>query len=114
MSINEELKDVGLAPRVGLIVYLNNISDQFKLRRYGDIVYFSKNMKYCILYLEKDQAKRIETEISALSFVKKVERSAEDQVDLDSQHLEGQISQMAKKADEELQKRQEEDEDLLN
>lgn len=42
MSINKEIEGTHLIKRVALIIYLKSVSDQYKLRRYGDIVYFSK------------------------------------------------------------------------
>lgn len=43
VTINQELADLDLPKRTSLIVYLRNAnSDQFKLRRLGDIVYFLK------------------------------------------------------------------------
>lgn len=107
MSVNQDLKATGLARRVCLIIYLVNASDQYKLRKYGDIVYFSKKMKYCVVYVDEDDAKREKNEISALKFVKKVEFSEKDDVDLDSEHIEKQITEMAKDAEEKLQKKNE-------
>ena len=52
MSVNQELSERDITQRTSLIVYLRNASnDQFKLRRYGDIVYFSKKLHYLILYV---------------------------------------------------------------
>lgn len=113
MSVNEDLKNAGLAERVGLIVYLKNASDQYKLRKYGDIVYFSKQMNYCMIYVDHDEANTEFNEIASLDFVKKIEISAEDNIDLTSEHIETQILDMAKKAEAELQKRQEENGDIL-
>ena len=111
MSVNEELKSAGLFQRKCLIIYLTNISDQFKLRKYGDIVYFSKKMKYCVIYVNQSDLKRIAEEISHLNFVKGIEISNQDQVNLESNHIEKQITVMARQAELKLQ---EKDEDLFN
>lgn len=113
MSINQDLKDTNLDSRTSLIIYLKSVSDQYKLRKYGDIVYFSKKMKYCILYVDSQRAPESKKEITALDFVKKVENSEQDELDLSGDHLEGQITEMARQAELKLQKRQEKNEDLL-
>ena len=79
MTINQELADLDLPKRTSLIVYLRNAnSDQFKLRRFGDIVYFSKKMHYLIMYVVSEA----------------------DQIDLDNQQIEDQITDLAKEAEE--------------
>ncbi|MGQ5709115.1 YlbG family protein [Lactobacillus sp. PSON] len=111
MSINLDLKDSLLVQRTGLIIFLKNASDQYKLRRYGDIVYFSKKMCYCILYVDTKDAEHELNEISSLDFVKHVEFSQEENICLSSQHLEGQIADLAQEAEEKLLKKQTENED---
>lgn len=113
MSINKEIEGTHLIKRVALIIYLKSVSDQYKLRRYGDIVYFSKKMKYCILYVNRREAKEMQKQISNLDFVTYVEISAEDEVNLDSEHIEKQITDMAKAAEEKLQLEQERNEDQM-
>ena len=94
MSINKEIEGTHLIKRVALIIYLKSVSDQYKLRRYGDIVYFSKKMKYCVLYVSRRDAKEIQREIASLDFEK-------------------QIADMAKEAEEKLQLEQEKNEDQI-
>ena len=113
MSINKEIEGTHLIKRVALIIYLKSVSDQYKLRRYGDIVYFSKKMKYCMLYVNHREAKEMQKQISNLDFVTYVEISAEDEVNLDSEHIEKQITDMAKAAEEKLQLEQEKNEDQM-
>lgn len=113
MSINKEIEGTHLIKRVALIIYLKSVSDQYKLRRYGDIVYFSKKMKYCMLYVNRREAKEMQKQISNLDFVTYVEISAEDEVNLDSEHIEKQITDMAKAAEEKLQLEQEKNEDQM-
>lgn len=112
MSINQDLEDIGITKRIGLIIFLKNASDQYKLRRYGDIVYFSKKMRYCVLYVDEDEAARAIKEINNLDFVKHVKKSEEENLDLSSSHLEGQITDLAKKAENKLLDLQKESEDL--
>ena len=113
MSINKEIESTHLVKRVALIIYLKSVSDQFKLRRFGDIVYFSKNMKYCVLYVNRKDAREVKEEIYHLDFVTYVEISAEEEVNLDSQHNEGQLTEMAKEAEKKLQLEQEKNEDQM-
>lgn len=113
MSINKEIEGTHLIKRVALIIYLKSVSDQYKLRRYGDIVYFSKKMKYCMIYVNRREAKEMQKQISNLDFVTYVEISAEDEVNLDSEHIEKQITDMAKAAEEKLQLEQEKNEDQM-
>lgn len=113
MSINREIENTRLIKRVALIIYLKSISDQYKLRHYGDIVYFSKKMKYCVLYVNRKEAKEIQNQIGQLDFVNYVEISAEEKVNLDSQHIEGQLVEMAKEAEKKLQLEQKKNEDQI-
>lgn len=113
MSVNKEIESTHLIKRVALIIYLKSISDQYKLRHYGDIVYFSKKMKYCVLYVSRSEAKEIQREIAHLDFVTYVEISAEEKVNLDSQHIESQITEMAKEAEKKLQLEQENNEEQM-
>lgn len=102
MSVNHDLERTEITPRTSLIIFLKNSSYQYKLRRYGDIVYFSKKMGYCVLYVDSTEVNDELEEISQLDFVKHVERSNEENIDLSSSHIEGQISEMAKEADNKL------------
>ena len=55
----------------------------------------------------------MQKQISNLDFVTYVEISAEDEVNLDSEHIEKQITDMAKAAEEKLQLEQEKNEDQM-
>ncbi|MFZ2332482.1 MAG: YlbG family protein [Lactobacillus delbrueckii] len=110
MSINRELADQEIASRTSLIVYLRNVNnDQFKLRGFGDIVYFSKKLHYLILYVNQAEAEETASKLRTFSFVKKVEFSQNDALDLDNQKIEQQISDMAKEAEEKLNQTDKED-----
>ncbi|WP_296228229.1 YlbG family protein [uncultured Lactobacillus sp.] len=110
MSINHELAEQEIPSRTSLIVYLRNVNnDQFKLRRFGDIVYFSKKLHYLILYVNEDEAEETADKLRAFNFVKKVEFSQNDALDLDNQKIEQQINDMAKEAEEKLNQTDKED-----
>lgn len=112
MSVNQELEEAGLNQRIALIIYLKNVSDQFKLRRFGDIVYFSKKMKYCVLYVNKADGKAKAQEIGHLSFVRGIISSQKDKVDLTGPHIEKQLQDLAKQAEEKLRQKAKENGDL--
>ena len=113
MSINQNIEVANLTQREAIIVYLKNTSDQFRLRKFGDIVYFSKKFKYCIVYVDRDHIEKEAEEISSLDFVERVEISNEDRLELTSTHLEDQLTKMAEEAEQILEKRQKENEDAF-
>ena len=113
MSIEQDLANKNIIQRQSLIVFLNSISDQYKLRRYGDIVYFSKKLAYCIMYVNKKEIEQVCHDLNSLDFVEKVEKSNWNQIDLSSDHIENQIRDLAKKAEKTLQERQEDTEQIL-
>ena len=103
MNINQELEK-NLPARVSIIVFLKNIRNQYRLRRYGDIVYFSKKMHYCIIYVNQDNLKQVVQEIEKLDFVKRVTVSQNDELNLDANHIQKQIERMAQIAESKLEK----------
>ena len=113
MGVEEDLANKNIIQRQSLTVYLNSISDQYKLRRYGDIVYFSKKFAYCILYVNKKEIEQVCQDLNSLDFVEKVEKSNWNQIDLSSDHIEKQITELAQEAEKALQERQEDTEQLL-
>lgn len=112
MSVNHDLERTEITQRTSLIIFLKNSSYQYKLRRYGDIVYFSKKMGYCVLYVDSAEVNDELEEINSLDFVKHVERSNEESIDLSSSHIENQIVDMAKKAEDKLLSMQKEGGDV--
>ena len=113
MGVEKDLANKNIIQRQSLTVYLNSISDQYKLRRYGDIVYFSKKFAYCILYVNKKDVEQVCQDLNSLDFVEKVEKSNRNQIDLSSDHIEKQITELAQEAEKTLQERQEDTEQLL-
>ena len=113
MSIKQDLTNKNISQRLSIIVYLNSVSNQYKLRHYGDIVYFSKKLGYCILYVNQNEIEQVMRNLTALDFVDRVERSKWDQIDLSSDHIEQQITDLAADAERKLQERQENTEQLL-
>ncbi|WEV40611.1 YlbG family protein [Lactobacillus sp. ESL0684] len=102
MSINQDITGTPIQKRQGLIVYLNSAGNQYKLRYYGDIIYFSKKLCYCIMYVDYALAKQTVQTLNSLDFVEKVEFAQTQNVDLTSSHIEQQITDLAQAAEEKL------------
>ncbi len=64
-----------LVARQGIIVYLHTLKQVKMLRRFGNIHYVSKKLKYVVLYTNMDDVEAIVEKLNSYSFVKKVERS---------------------------------------
>lgn len=114
MSINHDLVASNVTKRQGLIVYLNSVSNQYKLRRFGDIVYFSKKMNYCVLYVDQKDADKTIAVLNSLDFVNGVDRSNGENIDLSSTHIERQIKDLASEAEEQLLEEQEKNAEQLS
>ena len=61
--------------RQGVIVWLQSLKHVKLLRKFGNIHYVSKRLKYVVLYNDMDQTEIIISKISTLPYVKKVEPS---------------------------------------
>jgi uncharacterized protein YlbG (UPF0298 family) len=61
--------------RQGLIVWLYNLKHAKTLRRFGNVHYVSKKMKYVVLYCNQDEIEALQDKFLSMSFVKKVEPS---------------------------------------
>ncbi len=61
--------------RQGLIVWLNNLKKARQLRKYGNVHYVSKRLKYAVLYCDQEESKYIMEKLQRLPYVKKVELS---------------------------------------
>lgn len=64
-----------LVARQGIIVYLHTLKQVKMLRRFGNIHYVSKKLKYVVLYTNMDDVEAIVEKLNSYSFVKKVEIS---------------------------------------
>ena len=61
--------------RQGVIVYLYRLRQSRQLRKFGQIQYISKRMKYVVLYMDRNQIEQNIVKLKKLRFVKKVELS---------------------------------------
>ena len=64
-----------LGARQGIIAYLHTLKQVKMLRRFGNIHYVSKKMKYVVLYTNMDEVEVVVAKLKNYSFVKKVEVS---------------------------------------
>lgn len=61
--------------RVGLAVWLNNTKMARHLRRFGNVHYISRKMRYAILYVDERLVSETIRKLERFNFVKRVERS---------------------------------------
>lgn len=64
-----------IGQRQGIIVWLYSLKQAKMLRKFGNVHYVSKRLKYVVLYCNLDEVETIMDKISSYSFVKKVEPS---------------------------------------
>ena len=70
-----------ITERQGLIVYINNFHVLRRLRRYGHIVYFSKRMRYVVLYVNRSLVEELKKELEQLHSVTSVKPSEWPDID---------------------------------
>lgn len=61
--------------RQGLIVWLFSLKNAKALRRFGNIHYVSRRMKYVVLYCSQEEANELAEKLATMPFVKKVDLS---------------------------------------
>ncbi|WP_458414009.1 YlbG family protein [Schinkia sp. CFF1] len=61
--------------RQGIIVWVHSLKQVKQLKRFGNIHYVSKKLKYVVIYMDMDRIEETAERIKSLSFVKKVELS---------------------------------------
>ncbi|MDA1475664.1 YlbG family protein [Bacillus changyiensis] len=58
--------------RQGLIVWLHSLKHAKALRKFGNVHYVSKRLKYAVVYCNMDEVEKVMAKIRSYSFVKKV------------------------------------------
>jgi uncharacterized protein YlbG (UPF0298 family) len=71
----EGLKGKMFVQRQGLVVWLYSLKQAKMLRRFGNVHYVSKKLKYVVLYCNQDEIEEIIEKLKTFSFVKQVEPS---------------------------------------
>ena len=61
--------------RRGVIVYLYHLRQSKQLRRFGNIQYVSRKMKYALVYMDEELVDKTVSKLKQLRFVKRVEIS---------------------------------------
>ncbi|WP_409292086.1 YlbG family protein [Peribacillus sp. SCS-26] len=61
--------------RQSIVIWLHTLKQVKSLRRYGNIHYVSKKLKYVVLYTNMDEVPALKEKLENYSFVKKVELS---------------------------------------
>ncbi|SEN30316.1 Uncharacterized protein YlbG, UPF0298 family [Mesobacillus persicus] len=64
-----------IGQRQGIIVWLYSLKQAKMLRRFGNVHYVSRKLKYVVLYCDLEDTDALIQKISSYSFVKKVEPS---------------------------------------
>lgn len=64
-----------IGQRQGIIVWLYSLKTAKNLRRYGNVHYISKRLKYAVLYCDMSETESIMEKLKGLSWVKRVEPS---------------------------------------
>ncbi|WP_075981041.1 YlbG family protein [Bacillus massilinigeriensis] len=64
-----------LGQRQGMIIWLHSLKQAKMLRKFGNVHYVSKRLKYVVLYCDQKDLEGIMEKINSYNFVKKVEPS---------------------------------------
>lgn len=74
--------EFNMIERQSLTVWLYSVKQIKELRKHGYVHYFSRKMKYAILYVDKNNAEEIANTINDYFFVREVEFSHRDEIDM--------------------------------
>lgn len=66
---------MNVGSRQGLIVWVHSLKQVKQLKRFGNIHYVSRRLKYVVIYMDMERVADATERIKSLSFVKKVEPS---------------------------------------
>lgn len=72
-----------LIGRQGLVVWFQHMKNLKHIKRYGNLIYVSKKLKYAIVYVDQETIDTTEKKILKHSFVSKVDRSFKPFVETD-------------------------------
>ncbi|KPB03335.1 MULTISPECIES: YlbG family protein [Bacillaceae] len=64
-----------LSQRQGIVVWLHSLKQAKLLRRYGNVIYISKKLKYVLFYCNSEDTEALVEKLNRQSYVKKVEVS---------------------------------------
>ncbi|MFC4025448.1 YlbG family protein [Oceanobacillus longus] len=61
--------------RQGIVVWFQHMKNIKQLKRYGNLIYTSKKLRYAIIYVDQAEIEEVEIKMMKHSFVSKIERS---------------------------------------
>ncbi|MGJ9458543.1 YlbG family protein [Oceanobacillus sp. CF4.6] len=61
--------------RQGIVVWFQHMKNIKQLKRYGNLIYTSKKLRYAIIYVDQAEIEEVEMKMMKHSFVSKIERS---------------------------------------
>lgn len=76
------MKTVKMIKRQSLIIWLYSAKNIKQLRKHGYIHYYSKRMKYAVMYVDKNEADELMEVIKTYHFVRDIEISHRDSIDM--------------------------------
>ena len=79
--------EFSMVDRQPLVVWLYSAKDVNPLKKHGYIYYISQRMRYLIMYVPQEQVDQIMTEIKKYHFVREVEASPTEAIDLSFEHV---------------------------
>jgi len=82
--------------RVGLAIWVQSLKQVKQLKRFGNIHYVSKKMKYVILYCDEERVDETMNKLESFHFVKKVSMSMRPWIKTEYQNS---VGEKAKKDD---------------
>ena len=74
--------EFNIIERQSLIIWLYSTKQIKELRKHGYIHYYSRKMKYAVMYVDKKEAKEIKEILNNYFFVREVEYSHRDDIDM--------------------------------
>jgi uncharacterized protein YlbG (UPF0298 family) len=69
--------------RQSIIVYLHTLKQAKMLRKFGNIHYVSKKLKYVVIYTDMEEVENLAEKLASYSFVKKIEFSYKPYLKID-------------------------------
>ena len=76
------MADFEMKKRQSVSVFISHLRQSKQLRRFGDILYVSRRMKYVVIYMDQDQVTSNVQRLKQLGFVKKVVVSPRNQINM--------------------------------
>ena len=71
-----------MVKRKELIVWLYSLKQVKNIRKYGHVHYISDRLRYVVLYVNANQVDQVTQQLNRLHFVRKVEGSMRDDIDM--------------------------------